>query len=145
MYMALFSGGRWVRQLLLRAGPEFWSGTDAALHGNTGEKLPEPPDKMSGFSFLAFDDGLDGASIKAEFKLRLAEAEALLDERERRDVVAAAKTLFQDCIALVGILDREIGADVVWTVVRSTFGYTAAFVLVLFSFWLGARFWIRHA
>ncbi|TKA76709.1 hypothetical protein B0A55_03934 [Friedmanniomyces simplex] len=70
MYMAIFSGGRWIRQQLADAGPEFE------------------------LAFLSFDGNEDGEDIKGVFKARLARAEGLLTPQERREVVEEAQRLF---------------------------------------------------
>nr|POF14317.1 heme-binding protein hmx1 [Quercus suber] len=102
MYMAIFSGGRWIRQQLGAAGPEFWTGRRAA-----DEKQPQQqdPTALPGFSFLSFDSAHDGEDLKALFKARLAQADTLLTAAERRDVVDGAQRLFERCIGLVGELD----------------------------------------
>ena len=99
--MAVFSGGRWVRRQLENAGPEFWLGESVDERQEAGR---EP----LGFSFLSFDGHEDGEDLKMHFKARLAEAEALLTAQEREEIVAAAQGLFEDCIALVHLLDREM-------------------------------------
>ena len=112
MYMAIFSGGRWIRQQLTNAGIEFWlSEPDLIDSEKDAATLLDVP----GFTFLSFDGEEDGEDIKALFKARLAEAEAILTQQERQEVVAAAKGLFDDCIALVGMLDREIRWRKMWT------------------------------
>lgn len=63
---------------------------------------------IPGFSFLSFDGDHDGEDIKALFKTRIAEADLLLMPEERQDVVQAAQGLFDDCIMLVGMLDRAV-------------------------------------
>ena len=56
MYMAIFSGGRWIRSQLAGAQPEFWTS-----HTNAGPALAEKtPLGMPGFSFLSFDGDEDG-------------------------------------------------------------------------------------
>ncbi|KAI6842297.1 hypothetical protein KC340_g5575 [Hortaea werneckii] len=103
MYMAIFSGGRWIRQQLAQAGPGFWTGT---RHDAIGEKSSETKKlEIPGFTFLSFDSEQDGEEMKAEFKSRLAETEVLLTDEERQEVIEAAQGLFDDCIGLVHELD----------------------------------------
>ncbi|KAK1030539.1 hypothetical protein LTR33_017079, partial [Friedmanniomyces endolithicus] len=83
MYMAIFSGGRWICQQLAHAGPEFE------------------------LSFLSFDGDEDGEDLKRGFKAGLARAEELLSPQERQEVVEEAQALFDRCIALVAVLDRK--------------------------------------
>ena len=114
MNMAIFSGGRWIRQQLSAAGTEFWIGRQDYW---TIEKHDVRLLELPGFSFLSFDGNEDGEDIKKVFRSRLAEAETLLTQQERHDVVVTAQQLFEDCIALVGELDRETSWQRVWTAV----------------------------
>jgi hypothetical protein len=104
MYMAIFSGGRWIRSQLASAEPEFWTS-----HTNAGPALAEKtPLGMPGFSFLSFDGEEDGEDIKVEYKKRLAEGESLLTPQEREDIMEASQKLFERCIAVVKKLDIEV-------------------------------------
>ncbi|GAB7331162.1 hypothetical protein MBLNU13_g02638t1 [Cladosporium sp. NU13] len=104
MYMAIFSGGRWIRSQLASPEPEFWT-----AHTNAGPALAEKtPLGMPGFSFLSFDGEQDGEDIKAEYKKRLAEGENLLSTQEREDITAASQELFERCIQIVEKLDVEV-------------------------------------
>lgn len=104
MYMAIFSGGRWIRAQLAGAPPEFWTS-----HTNAGPAMAEKtPLGMPGFSFLSFDGEEDGEDVKAEYKRRLDEGEALLSAREREDVMEASRELFEMCIGIVRKLDVEV-------------------------------------
>lgn len=103
MYMAVFSGGRWIRNQLAKGGPEFW--LQQAPVGDGGN-LCETVLSYPGFEFLSFEGEEDGEDIKSLFKARLAEAETLLTPDEKRDVVEAAKDLFGDLICVVQLLDR---------------------------------------
>ena len=104
MYMAIFSGGRWIRSQLASPEPEFWT-----AHTNAGPALAEKtPPGMPGFSFLSFDGEQDGEDIKAEYKKRLAEGENLLSAQEREDITAASQELFERCIQIVKKLDVEV-------------------------------------
>jgi heme oxygenase len=104
MYMAIFSGGRWIRSQLASAEPEFWTS-----HTNAGPALAEKtPLGMPGFSFLSFDGEEDGEDIKVEYKKRLAEGESLLTAQEREDIMEASQELFERCISIVKKLDIEV-------------------------------------
>jgi heme oxygenase len=104
MYMAIFSGGRWIRSQLASAEPEFWTS-----HTNAGPALAEKtPLGMPGFSFLSFDGEEDGEDIKVEYKKQLAEGESLLTVQERKDIMEASQELFERCIAIVKKLDIEV-------------------------------------
>lgn len=101
MYMATFSGGRWIRQQLGDAGADFWR-IPLALRSQLKDKV------TPGVSFLCFDGDRDGEDIKIEFKARLAKADELLTPEEKEEVLDEAKTIFTNCIALVEALDKEM-------------------------------------
>ena len=100
-YMAVFSGGRWIRAGLLGAGDNFWS----SGNGDNGLGLQE-----RGLSFWQFPGPHDGEDIKAEFKLRLEEAEHLFSDDQRVDVIEEAKNIFQLCAEIVYELDDMVGS-----------------------------------
>ncbi|KAF2822004.1 heme oxygenase-like protein [Ophiobolus disseminans] len=98
-YMAVFSGGRWIRAGLLRAGPEFWQtgeGDGKTNIANLAER---------GLSLWHFPGQFDGEDIKLEFKAHLAAAETLFTPDERVDIIEEAKNIFQLCASLVEELD----------------------------------------
>ncbi|KAF3046943.1 heme oxygenase [Didymella heteroderae] len=101
-YMAIFSGGRWIRAGLLRAGDGFWP-----------PQIPEDgiPLAERGLGFWHFPGFHDGDDIKAEFKLRLEEAEHLFTDDQRVDVIEEAKNIFQMCAEVVYELDDMVGSS----------------------------------
>lgn len=107
MYMATFSGGRWIRQQFANAGLEFWTGQQGCTVMSL-EKQGHRNPNIPSFSFLSFEGEHDGEDIKAEFKARLTGADALLTDKDRHDIVQAARELFDCCITLVGLLDRAV-------------------------------------
>jgi heme oxygenase len=105
-YMAVFSGGRWIRAQLVNAGDDFWR------MGTSDEEREEAvPLSEKGLSFWSFDDDQDGEDIKAKFKDRLAAAEQLFTDDERIDVIEEAKRIFQLSVGLVDELDTKLGTD----------------------------------
>ena len=98
-YMAVFSGGRWIRSELMKAGEGF---------GRGGEKKAgsDVPLGEAGLSFFSFPGTEDGEDIKAEFKERLAAAEDLFTAQEREEVVAEASEIFKYSANLVRELDE---------------------------------------
>lgn len=104
-YMAVFSGGRWIRAGLLKAGPEFWQTTEAQEDGSASSLASR------GLSLWNFPGEFDGQDIKAEFKARLAAAETLFTSDERVDIIEEAKKIFQLCAVLVQELDEMVGTD----------------------------------
>jgi hypothetical protein len=104
-YMAVFSGGRWIRAGLLKAGPEYWPANDT----QGTNKAPSLAER--GLSFWHFPGRFDGEDIKAEFKSRLATAETLFTSDERVDIIEEAKNIFQLCADLVQELDEVAGTN----------------------------------
>ncbi|KAF2844916.1 heme oxygenase-like protein [Plenodomus tracheiphilus IPT5] len=99
-YMAVFSGGRWIRGGLLRAPQDYWPASHDAV------RL-----EHRGLAFWHFPGNLDGEDIKAEFKSRLAAAETLLSPDERVDIIEEAKNIFRLCATLVDELDAMVAAQ----------------------------------
>jgi len=121
MYMAIFSGGRYIRLELAATGEEFWMrgrkeeakcmDTDVEQEKveMTATTTTTPP-VYPGFTFLHFDKGTnDGEDVKNEFKRRLAAAETLLTPSERAEVVAESRRIFESTIDLVRELDETVG------------------------------------
>jgi heme oxygenase len=100
-YMAVFSGGRWIRSVLLKAPPGFWPEQD-----NEESSLEE-----RGLSLWHFFGPHDGEDIKADFKTQLLAAETLFTPDERVDIIEEAKNIFRLCATLVDELDNSIGTD----------------------------------
>ncbi|KAF3009969.1 heme oxygenase [Curvularia kusanoi] len=100
-YMAVFSGGRWIRAGLLRAGDDFWPDAREGVDVDLQER---------GLSFWHFPGPYDGEDIKAEFKLRLEEAEPLFSDDQRIDIIEEAKSIFQLCADLVYELDEKVSS-----------------------------------
>ncbi|GAB7363976.1 hypothetical protein MBLNU230_g4537t1 [Neophaeotheca triangularis] len=116
LYMAIFSGGRYVRARLASAGPDFWldpglftAKEEAELRGLSGT-----PTAMPGFSFLSFPGADDGLELKRVFKERFAVFDGLLSEGERREIVAEAEGVFAFLLELVVSLDGCLGRRQRW-------------------------------
>lgn len=120
MYMAIFSGGRYLRASLQDAGKDFWAGetadparrqsrpADQAASEETPKKYGRrgnPNNVMPGLSFFHFPGDEDGEDIKLEFKRRYAEVELLLSDAEKDDVVKEAHIIFESMGAIVKELD----------------------------------------
>jgi len=107
MYMALFSGGRWIRMVLKDAGSEFWNGIRSDPgSGAHNETIQEEKKTLKGFTFLTFPGSHDGEDIKAAFKQQLAEVDELLSVQEKQDIVDEARYIFEKSIHLVHELDH---------------------------------------
>ncbi|KAI1335227.1 hypothetical protein F5Y15DRAFT_254459 [Xylariaceae sp. FL0016] len=126
LYMALFSGGRFIRASLESIDPSFW--VPASMHPPvTVVGSPSPSPRMtikakntmgeSGsqpsapLDFFHFDTPTDGEDLKQTFKRRLAESEALLTTQEKDDIVQEARCIFDFMVRLVGALDDVCGTD----------------------------------
>ncbi|KAF2262967.1 heme oxygenase-like protein [Lojkania enalia] len=123
-YMAVFSGGRWIRGELVKAGEEFWvhrvrdgQGTDTQGKEGKGqeeqseEEMTQRKKSDWGLNFWYFAGEFDGEDIKVEFKRRLAAAESLFTPSERVDIIEEAKTIFKFSASLVEGLDEQLGTD----------------------------------
>lgn len=126
MYMAIFSGGRWIRQQLASAGSAFWLDFDEAASVHI--------DPLPGFSFLSFDTDDDGEGLKSAFKEHLTAADGLLTAEERQEVVATGEDVFRQCIQIVEQIDRDV-----WWQEGSAGGPLAIIIIalgVLYLAWL---------
>lgn len=110
LYMALFSGGRFLRATLEEAPSVFWkakadsvASCGCACYEPTGEKLP--------LSFFRFATPEDGEDLKREFKRRLAEVEETLSDHEMAEVVQEAICVFDNIVLLVSQLDGVCDGD----------------------------------
>lgn len=108
-YMAVFSGGRWIRGQLMNAGEGFWRREDGGDQGSGN--APQLPLQDKGMALWNFEGDNDGDDIKAEFKRRLAEADTLLSLEQRQDIVEEAKEIFRFSALLVKELDEKLQTD----------------------------------
>lgn len=115
-YMALFSGGRWIRAQLQAAGDDFWCWSDHPVPNGQSDmnrdNVQETPQlaERRGFSFLCFPGLEDGEDIKREFRARLAEIEPRLTDDERAEIVTESIRIFEHCISLVEELHSSLSA-----------------------------------
>ncbi|TRX95381.1 hypothetical protein FHL15_003712 [Xylaria flabelliformis] len=112
LYMALFSGGRFIRASLESIHPAFW--IPASAQQPTSTTFPSAAGAGAGalpLNFFRFDTLVDGEDLKLEFKQRLLNAEGLITESEREDIVREAGCIFDYMIRLVGELDDVCGTD----------------------------------
>jgi len=137
-YMALFSGGRYLRAALEEAGgegAEFWT-SERSLEcldiaepfqlkrSNTPESAEDVADRsstpsklqlenggvalFSGLQFFYFAGDADGEDIKLEFKKRIAEGEILLTSSEKEHIVTEAEHIFNFMVEIVLELDKVV-------------------------------------
>lgn len=135
LYLALLSGGSYIRTELMYLDRDFWEATPTPVmpgmvectpdrsrrrQSNRGETEDEDEDEDDNshaaqrlpLAFLDFDPPLGANArqrtkiLKNEFKGRLAAADALLTEAERNDIVAEAASIFQHLEGMVAQLDN---------------------------------------
>lgn len=139
LYMALFAGGRYLRASLSEAGgfEDFWDRDPSPVRTYEATRASEPtssPSKISpetevrpsarrqtrsecsqmmkkqGLQFFDFVGDEDGEDIKREFKQRIAEAEVLLTDGEKADIIKEAQAIFSFMIMMVSELDSICGS-----------------------------------
>ncbi|KAI0015508.1 hypothetical protein F4780DRAFT_763686 [Xylariomycetidae sp. FL0641] len=116
LYMALFSGGRFIRGALESVDEgeaSFWVPASAKNTEHTNEasngQQQEGEKQETPFRFLRFDTAVDGEDVKLAFKSRLRASEALLTPQEQDDVVQEARCIFDFMVRTVGELDEVCG------------------------------------
>ena len=101
LYMALFSGGRYIRARLREAGAEFWTGGESEKGGDIDEVL----------SFWTFEGEGDEEDIKADLKQRFAEMEGCLNGKEREEVVQEATYIMDTMVGVVEEIAEIVGEE----------------------------------
>lgn len=139
-YMATFAGGRWIRQQLANGGTKFWTQQTVSENNTADEKAPH---ELPGFSFLSFDGDQDGEDIKGLFKARLAEAETLLTEEQKREIIDVAQQLFERCNKLVGELDQMVIRDRVLSWIPSTL--LVLLLVAVFAVWRTSAYYPSYS
>jgi heme oxygenase len=114
LYMALFSGGRYIRATLKNAGKDFWiqSLTSRDLLLPEKQNLTPESNEKNGkkcLGFFNFPGQEDGEDIKREFKRRFNEVEKELDTRQKEDIVKEAQRIFLFLLEMMGELDQACG------------------------------------
>lgn len=141
LYLALLSGGSYIRTELMYLKADFWHATPSPIRPNMVECMKTPdletPRRRSTSEFAADSHGLarNDASIKmplefldfdpplgenprqqarelkVEFKKRFVEAEQALSDPERKDIVKEAVVIFQSMETMVAQLDQICGTS----------------------------------
>lgn len=106
LYMALFSGGRYIRARLREAGSEFWMMT-----GKEKEKGGDIDIDEAVLSFWNFDGAEDGEDVKAEFKQRFAELEGRLTDEQRDEVMQEAVFIMDSLMGVVEEIAETVGRE----------------------------------
>ncbi|KAE8397086.1 hypothetical protein BDV37DRAFT_292511 [Aspergillus pseudonomiae] len=94
LYSALFNGGRFIRQVILKAGPGFWGLT-------TDDEIQSFPPPLS---FWAVNNDPE---FHEAFKSRVNEAGELLTLHERQDVIQESVWILHRCKELTEELDER--------------------------------------
>lgn len=141
LYMALFSGGRYLRASLQDAdglGTTFWTRSPSPIRPeritndrarrrpSSGSHLPlqkparrlaslsepsGPTPLVPGLQFFHFLGDEDGEDIKVEFKKRVNEMSPLLTTAEQEDIIREAQIIFEFMVDMVAELDRVMETD----------------------------------
>lgn len=114
LYMALFSGGRFIRASLEAAGPAFWAPLSDLSHPSPSTETERESSERSArgpFQFFRFNTPSDGEDLKQTFKDRLVELETLLTDQEREEIVQEAQNIFDFMVKMVMELDAVCGTD----------------------------------
>ena len=87
--------------------------SDCAKEMVDAEAAELVPGDQLGYSYLSFCGDDDGDDIREDFKARLANLEELLTQKEREDIVAEAKDIFESSIRLVQELNDTLESMVI--------------------------------
>lgn len=114
LYLALFSGGRYIRAGLRGAGAGFWHrGVEGGSDGGYLEKGLAGEGREGGvdgcLGFWTFEGEADGEDLKAGFKARFAAVEGTLTEAEKEEVVREAVFIMQSMAGVVVEISEVIG------------------------------------
>lgn len=137
LYMALFAGGRFIRSSLESQRFQsftFHNGNSLMLNLsdpscgeegftyrdiNRNSTAVETPDETGSVysharlsapppvNFLRFDTPSDGEELKNDFKGRLLDAECLLSENEKEEIIQEAAVIFEEMLSVVQQLDEH--------------------------------------
>lgn len=123
-YMAIFSGGRYIRAKLRSAGGDFWANTlsaesDKSKYDRRDVKVKESEEWP--LSFWNFSGSSDGEDLKVDYKSRVGEMERILTLEDREEIINEAVEIMKRLLEIVrgievavaegvaeGIIGREI-------------------------------------
>lgn len=124
MYLAIFNGGRFIREQLRSAGTEFWMGEHC-------------------LSFWEFDGDQDGEDIKKAFKKHFEVASQSLTRGERQELIRESVRVFEVCEAMIKVLDDSLGTEPKQIQQVETVQQAAGFLTMLSGSWQAmARMWL---
>lgn len=107
LYMAIFSGGRYIRAKLNSPGEDFWDNALPLESGKNkygrGAAEVEGPENWP-LSFWNFSGSSDGEDLKADYKFHVGELERILTLEEREEIIGEAAEIMKRLLEIV----REI-------------------------------------
>lgn len=123
-YMAIFSGGRYIRAKLKSAGEDFWANTlpvesDKNKNGRRGGEVKGQEEWP--LSFWNFSGSSDGEDLKADYKSRVGEMERILTLKDREEIVNEAVVIMKRLLEIVrgievavaeGVAEGIIGCEI---------------------------------
>lgn len=123
LYMAIFSGGRYIRAKLKSAGLDFWTNTFIAESSKNdyseGGAEAEKPGKWP-LSFWNFSGTSDGEDLRADYKSRVREMERILTLKEREEIINEAAEIMKSLLRIIceievavaeGAVERTIDSE----------------------------------
>lgn len=107
-YLALFSGGRYIRAKLRSVGEDFWA--SAGLTQSDGEFSEESEKGTIGLSFWEFSGTSDGKDLKEDYQSRIHDLEASLTLEERQEIVNEAMYIMLKLIAIAKEIKHSVSS-----------------------------------
>lgn len=109
-YMALFSGGRYIRAKLRSAGEDFWASDGLPKAPSDGTYVKEAGQGTIGLSFWEFPGSFDGKDLKADYKARIQDLEASVNLEERQDIVNEAMDIMVKLIEIAKEIKQSVSS-----------------------------------
>lgn len=107
-YLALFSGGRYIRAKLRSVGEDFWA--SAGLTHPGGGFAEELEKGTIGLSFWEFSGTSDGTDLKEDYKSRIHDLEASLTLEERQEIVNEAMYIMVKLIDIAKEINKSVSS-----------------------------------
>lgn len=115
LYMAIFSGGRYIRAKLSSAGEDFWANTPPVESGENeygrGGAEVEGLEKWP-LSFWNFSGSSDGEDLKADYKSRVGEIERVLTMKEREEIITEAVEIMKRLLQIIRKIEVTVAEGV---------------------------------
>lgn len=116
LYMAIFSGGRYIRAKLSSAGEDFWANTPPVESGENEydrgcRAEVEGPENWP-LSFWNFSGSSDGEDLKADYKFRVGEIERVLTMKEREEIITEAVEIMKRLLQIIRKIEVAVAEGV---------------------------------